>query len=734
MRVGEGVRIGTELSVLRGDMDVSRQCTVTPALPGVVRYVPQTHSLVGVSPGASAVAFTLGDKLSNVMVEVLPALALSDDVELVVEPSGGNLAPGQALDLRAFVVSPAGDRIDRTDSAVFASSDPSKVTFRANRACALAPGTSAITARIPGTEKVGTAYVTVNDEQISELIVEPPQLAMSTGDMARLRILGRAPGGTYPMFPQPDLKLTPGGPSPDAIQIVGASDVDAVKAGQAEVAINWQNRLNQQVPVAVTDDPLTDLHIEPAAAVIHPGQPLVYQVTGIKRGERRVLRPEDGVQLFVAEGDVAYVAEKELAVLGNKPGRTAVFARLGDQQAEASLDVTPGTGPGSGDVLVGGHDHVDVYGPGGGYYGVHGDQWYGDGGHGGWGGWHGFDGHVVGHDVIVPPLADVAELRFIPDVLRLSPDSPPTGVRVVEVLADGSDGRDVTADPNLELTQPGKVVTVEKTQDGPVLRPTEEGQVTVGARLGTLTAHPLLVAVGDIAAGPARLVVAPDPLAVWTNETGTFDTVVVDPGGGLPLRTIDYKITPMENAGIVESATAQMIRGLVDGTARVVVTAVDPRGVYEGLSTTATVQVIRADSLRIEPALISLQVGQSTPQLAVLGEGPDGVPYQVPALLESMDPNVLAPHPELAGRFVAKVIGGTQIRPGLPRTRRAGRRDRHRSAIPGGEHDAESRPRRFRRLDPGTGGRVGGSATISGLRRRPDACGKLGVCPAAAVW
>jgi hypothetical protein len=93
-----------------------------------------------------------------------------------------------------------------------------------------------------------------------------------------------------------------------------------------------------------------------------------------------------------------------------------------------------------------------------------------------------------------------------------------------------------------------------------------------------------------------------------------------------------------------------------------VVTAVDPAKVYEGLSTTATVQVTNGDPLRIDPSRISLRVGQVTPPLAVVAQGQDGLGYQVPATLESMDGTVLVADDQHPGRFMARALGGTEIR------------------------------------------------------------------------
>ena len=575
IRVGEGVRIGADLMVLRGDMDLSAQCSVTPAVPNVVRYAPETRTLVGVAPGTSPVAVTVGDKLANVMVDVVPAGGPIDG-QVVVEPAAGVLAPGQALPLSVFVVTPEGHRIDRTASAVFGSSDSSKIRMMGDRACAMAPGAAQITASLPGAKTAGTASLTVNNEEIASLVVEPSRLNMAVGDTVRMRILGAAASGTHELFPQPDLKLTPGGASPEVISIAGAADVYAVKPGQASLAVRWRDKLNQDVPVNIVDNIVSDLRIDPLQAAIHPGQGIVYQVSGMVAGQRRVLGPENGVELFTGQQEVAQPAG-QMVVRGNNLGRTTVVAKLGGQSAEAILDVT-GTGAvgtevvrgGMGTEIVGGLGGVDrvttVYDPD--------DP--------AWAAIMGGNETIVergGPGAIgVAPAAAVVDLRFVPDVLRMAKDSPPTGVRVVEVLADGRDGRDVTADPSLEITDPPQVATIEKTAAGPLFRPIGEGQTRVAAKMGDIvTRSPLLIAVGE--------------------------------------------------------------------------------------SSNATVQVAASDPLSIEPSKISLQVGEATPPLAVMAHRADGgPPYEVPAALESMDPNVLTPDPQNPGRFVAKAFGGTQVR------------------------------------------------------------------------
>ena len=120
--VGQGVRVGSELTVTRGEMDVSDMCTVTSQQPGCVRYIPETGTLVGVSPGPAEVAFALGDKVANVAVTVLPPPIGGDrpiEGEVRIEPANTILAPGQGDSVRVFV-----GLTDRTVAAKLTSSDP----------------------------------------------------------------------------------------------------------------------------------------------------------------------------------------------------------------------------------------------------------------------------------------------------------------------------------------------------------------------------------------------------------------------------------------------------------------------------------------------------------------------------------------------------------------------------------------------------------------------------------
>lgn len=650
LRVGESRRIGVDLAVFRGDLDLSHHCDVTPAMPSVVRYDPQTHSLVGRSPGVSAVSFTSGSQLATAKVEVLPGGPIEGRV--VVEPSGGVLASGQAIRLRALVVTDDGRRFDRTSAAVFRSSDPAKLKMLGNQACAATAGTVEIFASVPGASTPGKAYVNIVDEPITELRVEPGSLDMSVGDEARLTVLGTASSGTHELYPQSDLAVAVGGASPNAIRVAGSQLVDALAEGEAEVNVAWQRRLRQSVPVRVSDDPWQNLQLDPAIGSVRPGQALVYRATAVRGGRVHVVGPEDGLRLQVARPEVAGVVDR-MTVAGKQAGETGVVAQLGGQNDEAILRVTPGTGV-VGEV-VGGDDSVGVYGPG------YGTRYYG-------GDWiddrvvSGDDGEIIRR--YAPPAADAVDLRFAPEAVQIPLDSAGARFRVMEVLADGSLGRDVTADPNLEISDPQGTVRVDKTADGPVLRPLEPGQTRLAARLGLLTSEsPLLVQVGEGAATTAAwLQVVPDPLDLWVGQTSTFDQVlVVEDGLTLPF-SVGYRLTAEPGQGVYAVENGNRIRGTAAGIARVTVTTVDSSGAYDGLSVSALVRVDAADVIRIEPSTVELRVGERTPAFSVVAQGPDGTVYGVPAALESADPSILVPDPSAPDRFVAQSVGGTQVR------------------------------------------------------------------------
>jgi hypothetical protein len=338
-----------------------------------------------------------------------------------------------------------------------------------------------------------------------------------------------------------------------------------------------------------------------------------------------------------------------------------VVAQLGANRAEAVLDVVPGDGP----TGVAVYDGRDVM------YGTGGDVIYRSGvrGYGrvGYDDWWGAGGYVDGDTTIyAPPAAASAHLRFVPEVVRVGSNSPGTDVQVYEVLADGTLGRDVTNDPSLEFNVVENVARIEKATTGPArVVPISPGSTRIGARLGEppLFAEPeLLVQVGDYAVNTARLVALPSPVDLWAGETAGLRSVMVYPGAGQAPFEVDYSVAPLPGQNVLTVDPDKSIRGLTTGQASVVVTASGPGTFYDGLSTTVPVTVGQPGSLWLEPREASLKVGEMSPPFAVMSEDSGGLVRQLPAMLESVDSNVLVADSQFPSRFLARGLGRTQVR------------------------------------------------------------------------
>ncbi len=418
IRVGESLPIGTGVNVLRGNVDVSRQCTVTPSAPNVIRYDAATHSLVGVAPGVCSVRFGRGDKMTDAFVEVV-AVSFAEG-PVVIEPASGVLSPGQAIDLRVYLVNSEGVRVDRTGAAVLTSSSPDKVQISGDWACAVSPGMAEITATLPESKTPGRATISVDNNAITELIVEPSQITMAVGDRARLRVLGRSASGIRELFPQDRLKMKVGGTAPGAIRIVGSQHVDGVSPGNASVDVSWAGKSHREASVVVSEATWSGLSIDPASATIHPGQQLAYTVTGVRGGQRRVILPGDGLKLSVADPTVAQAAADGV-VRGIAPGQTSVVAQVGTSRAEAPLSVVAGSGPsgvvidtpGPGLTVTNPDGAVYLVGPGGVVY----PRWDGT--------WYAGPGVAPGEVVVPPPAVTVIPAA---DRLWLEPSRTALGV------------------------------------------------------------------------------------------------------------------------------------------------------------------------------------------------------------------------------------------------------------------------------------------------------------------
>ena len=357
--------------------------------------------------------------------------------------------------------------------------------------------------------------------------------------------------------------------------------------------------------------------------------------------------------------------------MGSSPGTTTVVAQLGEQKAEATLQVTarlaaiegavvPGvTTPGG--VIYDGQGHV-IYG---------GDVVYVDPA----------TGRIIaagpgvgvagGGGVVVPdgarrlveaPLAGRAVgLCFLPDKLSIATNSGPVPVQVFEALENGLKGREVTADPGLQFSEPGDCVKLEKGDRGPTLRPVHPGQSRLSATLGPLSSPaPLLIDVGGEIPLVTGLNVSPDPMLIWTGEKTRFGSVRIDPPNGDTPFPVEYKVTAPEGQGIVSVDAENNLTGKAIGQTLVTVSPTDPK--YQAMTRQVSVQVGSPAALVFDPPQLTIGVGEVTPLIKITSTSPDGSRVSVPAIVESADPNIVDRVPSSPGCFVGKALGQTQLK------------------------------------------------------------------------
>jgi hypothetical protein len=337
---GQSAQLGVDFNVAQGQLDISTQCEATSSAPDIVRCESGGRSLFAVRPGIATVMFSRGGRSAAINVEVVAGKM--PEGAIVVEPAAATLSAGQAQDLRVFIVTKDGVRVDRTDVAKLTSSDTQKVDVAGGQVRAVAPGSAEITATLPDSSAPGKAHVTVDNEPITELAGDPAQLNLQLGEHRPLRILGRSASGTHEMYPEA-LKVAAAGEKPDAIKLNSPRDVEAVAKGKAEINVSWQDKVSQKVPVTVADDEWTDLKLDPATATIHPGQKPFYTLSGVRGGERRPIWPQEGMKLSVQNPDVGEVLDHTW-VQGKAPGTTKVIGSIGGKTAEADLTVVAGSG------------------------------------------------------------------------------------------------------------------------------------------------------------------------------------------------------------------------------------------------------------------------------------------------------------------------------------------------------------------------------------------------------
>jgi len=191
--------------------------------------------------------------------------------------------------------------------------------------------------------------------------------------------------------------------------------------------------------------------------------------------------------------------------------------------------------------------------------------------------------------------------------------------------------------------------------------------IAAGAVVAVLLAALLIWYLGggqrEVAPGWPKLVVTPEQVVLWPEETEKLERVEVVPGEGQAPVKVAYRLEVAAGGDVVAiEGGDDDLKALAKGTAELRITAIDPDGPHDGLSATVPVVVTELKSVSVEPAEVSVDIGEATPKFTVMARGEQGEPRKVEAPLESLDADILAPVPGVPGRFIAKALGGTSVR------------------------------------------------------------------------
>lgn len=572
LRVGEVIRIGSDVNIARGGVDFSDQCDVSPA-SDIVHFQPDSRTLTAQLTGRTQVTFTLREQAATIDVDVLPEEPLPADSQVVVEPATGRIAVGELLPVRVFVITPDGRR--RSTTASLSSSDRAIATTKTADVLGHSPGDVTVQAHVPGIDRPGQAQYKVVDLEFDQLVFVPAAAHLSVGESKRFSVEAVTSEGRKTLGDHPRLKLFR---EDDQAKIVELSapqrELRGLQAGTATVIARWNNRQEARLPVNVTLDPIQELLIEPAQIKIAEGASATVQVFAKHRTWLERLTAEDGLDVQVANSVVASLDPNELRAVGQQAGTTKVTARYGTRRAEASLIVTP---PGSS-------------GKGGGSKGDSGGKSGNKGKQGGGGGGKKPPGGGGPKKPPAPP-AKPKSLRFVTNPLEITLDSPGRNLRVVRVLADNSE-EDVSHLVTITVSEPKDVVEIDRNGSGALARPLRIGQTQVDAALpdSTLqTDRPLRVVVTEKSVTPPRLRVSPSSLDLEVGESRRFVRAEVVPSSGDP---IPVKFTVKAQANdIFELRPDGSLRGLKAGSGICTIVADDPAGPYDGMKAEAAVTV-----------------------------------------------------------------------------------------------------------------------------------------------
>ena len=274
-------------------------------------------------------------------------------------------------------------------------------------------------------------------------------------------------------------------------------------------------------------------------------------------------------------------------------------------------------------------------------------------------------------DAVVSRPAQVLVRKSIPEALM--PDLGRVRLWVGQRCLIGTDltifqgGADVSRQVHVSPDKPG-VVGYDSDLHALVALAPGESQVTFsrGDKRAVAT-----VEVVDAPLPEGQVVVEPAAAALWPGQRQplrvflvTEDGKRIDRTGAATLTSSDPKTVRISanRAHALAPGTAEIAAALPEASTpgRAFIT-VDARRRPGPIRPTPEPPP-RFTGLRIDPDRVPLKVGDWTPPFSVTVEPEGGTRIEVPAVLESLNPRVLAPDAQNPGRFTAKAPGRTRVR------------------------------------------------------------------------
>lgn len=545
LNLGESLELGARFKVRRGDVEVAEVSDVRISDPSIVEWSPSTQSLVGRQPGPARVSFTAEGRVASAEV-IVGGPSEEAPNSISIEPASVGIIVGETRELRVYVRDGHGRRIDRTDAALFESSEVAIASVTANRITGLGDGVAEIRASLPGQSEPAVARIRVVDIPIDAFQMTPSTMTMEVGEIEDFDYTTAIEGVRRSLLDHPDLKFSIEGPQTPVLELIGRGEIRAVAVGQATLVTTFRE-LSARVQVDVVErrrnsdsDPVAAaMRISPGQMFVSSGETLPFAVWVRENGQSRPVSIADGLTFRTQDPSIADAGDGA-SIRGVNAGYTTLTARFGALSATATVHV--------GEVGV---------------------RMGGDGQRG------------------TPPTVAPVDIRFRPETLTLLAGGPAVGFNMSYVYTDRIE-RLTYARMTFESDPPG-IVEVAWTAAGPSIRGLAPGRARVFASDGSLRSRTaMLVQVNSTSPGGATLRPEPLDMSLSIGQTASLQNVRLLDGGAAA--TVAYDLSS-SNGDTVRVNSDRTFTALRPGAANLRVTPVGVGDNYASLAATVRVTV-----------------------------------------------------------------------------------------------------------------------------------------------